>query len=66
MACIYLSMLGLKWIHFNERGPNYPILSKYQKGKCIMFLLGLILGLHPANEGRRYKVTPSLTRWAQT
>ena len=24
---------------------------------------GLILGLHPANERRRYKVTPSLTGW---
>ena len=27
---------------------------------------GLILGLRPANERRRYKVTPSLTGWAQT
>ena len=27
---------------------------------------GLILGLHPANGRRRYKVTPSLIRWAQT
>ena len=27
---------------------------------------GLILGLHPANERRRYKVTPSLIGWAQT
>ena len=27
---------------------------------------GLILGLHPANERRRYKVTPSLIRRAQT
>ena len=27
---------------------------------------GLILGLHPANERCRYKVTPSLTGWAQT
>ena len=27
---------------------------------------GLILGLHPANEGRRYKLTPSLIGWAQT
>ena len=29
-------------------------------------LSGLIIGLHPANERRRYKVTPSLTGWAQT
>ena len=27
---------------------------------------GLILGLHPANEKRRYKVTPSLIGWVQT
>ena len=27
---------------------------------------GLILGLHPANERRRHKVTPSLIGWAQT
>ena len=27
---------------------------------------GLILGLHPANKRRRYKVTPSLIGWAQT
>ena len=27
---------------------------------------GLILGLHPAHERRRYKVTPSLIGWAQT
>ena len=26
---------------------------------------GLILGLRPANERRRYKVTPSLISWAQ-
>ena len=26
----------------------------------------LILGLHPANERRRYKVTPSLIGWTQT
>ena len=26
----------------------------------------LILGLHPANEWRRYKVTPSLIGWVQT
>ena len=26
----------------------------------------MILGLHPANERRRYKVTPSLIGWVQT
>ena len=28
-------------------------------------LTGMTLGLHQANEGRRYKVTPSLIGWAQ-
>ena len=33
----------------------------------ILFLvIGLLLGLRPANERRRYKVTPSLIGWAQT
>ena len=27
---------------------------------------GLILGLRPANERRRFKVTPSLNGWEQT
>ena len=27
--------------------------------------IGLILGLRPANERRRYKVTPSLIGWAR-
>ena len=31
-----------------------------------LFHSGLILGLRPANERRRYKVTPSLIGWAQT
>ena len=30
------------------------------------YITGLILGLCPANEGRRYQVTPSLIGWAQT
>ena len=28
--------------------------------------IGLILGLHPANERRRYKLMPFLIGWAQT
>ena len=30
------------------------------------YTAGLILGLRPANERRRYKVTPYLIGWAQT
>ena len=33
---------------------------------CGMLNTGLIVGLRPANERRRYKVTPSLIGWAQT
>ena len=33
---------------------------------CIDYEIGLILGLHPANERHRYKVTPSLIGWVQT
>ena len=29
-------------------------------------IAGPFLGLHPANEIRRYKITPSLIGWAQT
>ena len=29
-------------------------------------ITGLILGLCPTNERRRYKVTPSLIRWVQS
>ena len=32
---------------------------------CIRIYTGLILGLRPANERRRYKVTPSLVGWGQ-
>ena len=34
--------------------------------KWKMPFTGLILGLHPANERRRYKITPSLIGWVQT
>ena len=35
-------------------------------GYIALHVTGLILGLCPANERRRYKVTPSLIGWAQT
>ena len=33
---------------------------------CAYYITGLILGLHLANERRRYKVMASLIAWAQT
>ena len=41
--------------------PNVRAQSKLNNKKA-----GLILGLRPANEGRRYFVTTSLIAWAQT
>ena len=34
--------------------------------QSMQYILGLILGFHPANERRHYKVTASLIGWAQT
>ena len=44
--------------------PDYSRLCL--KSQCFHKAAGLILGLRPANERRRYKVTPSLIGWAQT
>ena len=41
-------------------------LQPYSQMSSVVIITGLILGLHPANERRRYKVTPSLIGWAQT
>ena len=46
-----------------ERDPLIDELWKEEVGDVSS---GLILGLCPANERRRYKVTPSLIGWAQT
>ena len=37
-----------------------------KKKTILSAMTGLILGLHPANDRRRYKVTPFLIGWAQT
>ena len=42
----------------NKQFADIPISLKYSSG--------LILGLRPANERRRYTVTPSRIGWAQT
>ena len=43
----------------------YPITRLVHRCPSYLFS-GLILSLRPANERRRYKVTPPLTGWAQT
>ena len=45
-------MVSLRYLRFMDSG--------------VVFTLGLILGLRPANERRRYKVRASLIGWAQT
>ena len=45
---------------------NKTFFIPYSNNKCHVPHSGLILGLRPANERRRYKVTPSLIGWAQT
>ena len=46
------------WTHSIEPIMCWIIWNKYNTG--------LILCLHPANERRRYQITPSLIGWAQT
>ena len=46
-------------------GQNYDTVYNFLPSS-ISLGVGLILGLRPANERRRYKVTPSLIGWAQT
>ena len=45
---------------------NPPIGSLIWNIQNWVYNAGLILGLHPVNEKRRYKVTPSLIGWLQT
>ena len=49
-------------VHWVVRVQSGDILFSYSN----VFNTGLILCLRPANERRRYKVTPSLIGWAQT
>ena len=44
---------------------SVTILFRPQCAKMIFYITGLILGLRPANERRRYFVTTSLIGWAQ-
>ena len=49
------------WVNNCEAGGLRHIRHHYD----VTVMTGLILGLHPANKRRRYKVTSSLTGWAQ-
>ena len=58
---VVLPQIEVAWFTSVQRGQNIiSTLRAEYNGP------GLLLGLRPANESRRYKVTPSLTGWAQT
>ena len=64
MVILYESYIEQIALHLMQ-GSETPPVSKV--AYCsFKWSAGLILGLHPANGGRRYKVTPSLIGWAQT
>ena len=56
------------WDHYP--GTLSPLSRDYNsleyRVKEMESIAGLVLGLHPANERRRYKVTPSVIGWTQT
>ena len=75
-VCIFLRIYCTSFcdVVLNE-GPalmiwRYHVISKshyiYHRTAAMGTSSGLILGLRPANERRRYKVTPSLIGWALT
>ena len=51
-----------------ETGPLWVLGSSYIEASFpkTIWITGMIQGLHPTNERRCYKVTPSLIGWAQT
>ena len=66
-ACIHLSVIPAKialyllWCN-SENWVNHRWLIELNATSDT----GLIQGLHPANERRRYKITPFLVGWVQT
>ena len=68
---MHMVLLGsvLLWLYNEFLQNSYDLFTNILQG-CFTgtgtIISGLILGLHPANERRRYKVTPSLIGWVQT
>ena len=52
--------------HVRLKDGTYNATRWYYNISLTLHYIGLILGLRPASERRRYKVTPSLICWAQT
>ena len=51
---------------FDDLRPSAQDYCELSPSTVGIIITGLILGLFPAIERRRYKVTPSLIGWAQT
>ena len=58
--------VGQGWIYHLSYENSDPFACIFNDMAAGERTAGLILGLRPANERRRYKVTPSLICWAQT
>ena len=56
-------IVGIKGASLSAQAKMAQVKIKVSDAPCQS---GLILGLRPTNERRRYKVTPSLIGWAQT
>ena len=61
MNVIPTYLISIKLVLVIKRAPCWHVSLSWLYPRS-----GLILGLPPANERRRYKVTPSLIGWAQT
>ena len=67
LSCTNPSILFWKFESlFLERYRYKPGMSFVSNSEKYHYVTGLILGLCPDNERRRYKVTPSLIGWVQT
>ena len=76
VKCITMFLSQSAYVHCNCWSSCWHVLLKHQHVVALFLdvqhtqelkpYTGLILGMHLANEKRRYKVTPSFIGWAQT
>ena len=64
--CFCLWFINQHVSHFQNEKEGHMTQSYWLNLVGNNHISGLILGLHPSNEGRRYKITPFLIGWAQT
>ena len=65
--CEASTPLNMDWsITMFDKPLQYLVRDMVRSSMWEVSTTGVILGWHPANERRRYKVTPPLIGWAQT